>query len=302
MRVILSGAKDRSPSRGCVPSRRAHRSFASAALRLRMTLCTALLACAPAACASAPRTRTLPRAHAHNDYEHARPLLDALDRGFGSVEADVHLVDGALLVAHDRDSVRADRTLERLYLEPLRERARRNGGRVYADGTPLLLLIDVKSDSAATWPVLDAVLRRYADILTAFRGDTVVAGPVLAVVSGARAIGAMRAAPSRYAAVDGRLADLGRGDAGAPASLVPLVSDTWERITKWKGDGAVPDSVPRLLARAAARAHAEGRRLRFWATPDRPAVWRLLVDAGVDLVGADDLDALRAFLLREPAR
>ena len=36
------------------------------------------------------------RAHAHNDYEHTRPLFDALDHGFGSVEADVHLVDGRL--------------------------------------------------------------------------------------------------------------------------------------------------------------------------------------------------------------
>jgi hypothetical protein len=265
-------------------------------------LVAAALACAPAAHRQTPQAPTLARAHAHNDYEHPRPLLDALDRGFASVEADVYLVGGALLVAHDRDSVVAGRTLERLYLDPLRARVRRNGGRVYADGTPLLLLVDVKSDSDATWPVLDAVLRRYADILTAFRGDTVVAGPVLAVVSGNRAVGTMRAMPARLAAVDGRLADLGRGSAGAPPSLVPLVSDTWERITKWKGDGPVPDSVPRLLARAVSRAHAEGRRIRFWATPDRPVVWRLLVDAGVDLVGADDLDALRDFLRREPAR
>ena len=33
----------------------------------------------------------LPNAHAHNDYEHKRPLFDALDHGFCSVEADVFL-------------------------------------------------------------------------------------------------------------------------------------------------------------------------------------------------------------------
>src|SRR5690242_5509037 len=43
----------------------------------------------------------LTRAHAHNDYEHTRPLLDALDQGFCSVEADVWLIDGELRVAHD---------------------------------------------------------------------------------------------------------------------------------------------------------------------------------------------------------
>ena len=44
----------------------------------------------------------LTKAHAHNDYEHNRPLYDALDHGFTSVESDVWLVDGELLVAHDR--------------------------------------------------------------------------------------------------------------------------------------------------------------------------------------------------------
>src|SRR5215210_7907450 len=72
----------------------------------------ALAAASPAAARAQTPPPALPRAHAHNDYEHARPLLDALDRGFGSVEADIFLVDGALLVAHARDSVRADRTLE----------------------------------------------------------------------------------------------------------------------------------------------------------------------------------------------
>ena len=29
--------------------------------------------------------------HAHNDYTHHRPLFDALDHGFASVEADIRL-------------------------------------------------------------------------------------------------------------------------------------------------------------------------------------------------------------------
>jgi len=38
--------------------------------------------------------------------------------------------------------------------------------------------------------------------------------------------------------------------------------------------------------------------VRFWGTPDNEVVWRLLLDANVDLIGADDLDALRDFLTR----
>src|SRR4051812_48862087 len=72
-----------------------------------------------------PTTRPIPlvHAHAHNDYEHPRPLLDALDCGFCSVEADVHLVGGRLLVAHDAAHLRPARTLQSLYLDPLHDRA-----------------------------------------------------------------------------------------------------------------------------------------------------------------------------------
>ena len=68
---------------------------------------------------AAPARYPLRHAHAHNDYEHPRPLLDALDHGFTSVEADVFLVDGQLLVAHDPADLDPARTLESLYLDPL---------------------------------------------------------------------------------------------------------------------------------------------------------------------------------------
>src|SRR5437660_5508951 len=91
-----------------------------------------------------PAVVPLRQAHAHNDYEHKRPLFDALDHGFCSVEADIYLEKGQLLVGHTQDDLRPDRTLEKLYLDPLRQRVRDQGGRVYRDGPTLYLLIDVK--------------------------------------------------------------------------------------------------------------------------------------------------------------
>src|SRR4051795_874708 len=82
----------------------------------------------------ADEARPLPQAHAHNDYEHARPLLDALDHGFCSVEADIWLMPEGLLIGHDRKDLRPNRTLQALYLDPLRERIQANGGRVYRGG------------------------------------------------------------------------------------------------------------------------------------------------------------------------
>jgi len=257
--------------------------------------CAALLTLAIPAAA---QVSALTRAHAHNDYEHPRPLLDALDQGFNSVEADVYLVDGELYVAHEREEIRPERTLERLYLAPLRARIQRNGGQVYPGAPPLLLLIDLKTDSTATYARLNEVLRRYADIFTIFAGDTMIEGPVIAVISGERPEAAMRAAQVRFAAFDGRLPDLSRA-VPLPPAFMPLVSESWAKISHWNGIGAAPPDLSREVARLTGLAHQQGRRIRFWGSPDTEAAWTLLHDAGVDLINTDDLAGLRAFLIPE---
>jgi hypothetical protein len=249
--------------------------------------------------AESPAPVPLPCAHAHNDYEHGRPLLDALDHGFCNVEADVWLVGGRLLVAHDRASVRPERTLEALYLDPLRARVRANGGRVFRGGPEFTLLIDVKSEAAATYAALDPVLRRYAEMLTVFRGDTVQRGAIAIVISGNRARAEMLRQAERFAACDGRAADL---DSAAPAGFIPWVSENWRTLSAWDWSGPMPEADRARLHDWVQRAHAQGRKLRFWNVPDRPETWRLLSAAGVDLLGTDDLAGLATFVRTSTAR
>jgi len=240
----------------------------------------------------------LPRAHAHNDYEHKRPLFDALDRGFCSVEADVWLVDGKLLVAHDRNQVKPDRTLQSLYLDPLRGRARRNGGRVYPHGPEVTLLIDVKSDAEKTYAALRDALKEYSDVLTEFRSGSTKTNAVTVVISGNRDRGAMASEPVRYSSLDGRLEDL---DSSASNQFIPLVSESWTKLFKWGGTGPIPGDEKQKLQATVAKAHAQGRKIRFWATPEQPAVWKELLEAGVDLLNTDDLEGLQTLLLsRQP--
>lgn len=218
-----------------------------------------------------------PLAHSHNDYEQPRPLLDALALGFDSVEADVWLVDGRLLVAHEAAQVRPDRTFESLYLDPLRAWVKLPGAR------PLILLIDVKTEAVATHAVLDTVLEKYPDL----------AAHVHFIISGNRAREAMAAQSHRRAALDGRMDDLATT---APADLIPLVSDNWAKFFTWRGEGDFPAAEREQLRQFVARARAQRRLLRFWNTPNLPAVWRELRAAGVDVIGTDDLPALRRFL------
>ncbi|MEV7785234.1 phosphatidylinositol-specific phospholipase C/glycerophosphodiester phosphodiesterase family protein [Streptomyces sp. NPDC088106] len=246
------------------------------------------------------RPRPLWRAHAHNDYEHSRPLLDALDHRFTSVEADIFLVDGQLLVAHDPADLDPSRTLESLYLDPLAARVRAHRGSVHrGHRRPLQLLIDIKTEGSSTYLELDRHLRRYRHLFTTCAHGRVFPGPVTAVVSGDRAARApMEAQRVRRAFYDGRLTDLA---APAPASFAPLISDNWTLNFTWRGVGAFPLAERRRLHGIVRTAHARGQRVRFWATPDLPgpardALWGELVAADVDHLNTDDLAGLESFL------
>ena len=237
--------------------------------------------------------KPLPQAHAHNDYEHARPLFDALDQGFCNVEADIYLVDGKLLVAHNRADVKPGRTLAALYLDPLRDQVRRNGGRLFRHGPPAILLVDIKSEAGPTYAALHQELLRYADMLTVFRGGTREPGAITVIISGNRPTQDVATQPIRYAAVDGRADDL---KSNPPPTLVPLISENWNNVFRWRWSGEMPAADREKLQHWVGQAHAQGRQVRFWNTPDRPDAWKLLREAGVDLIGTDHLAELAVFL------
>jgi len=239
-------------------------------------------------------------AHAHNDYHHERPLLDALGHGFTSVEADVFLVGDKLCVAHDREDIRPDRTLRALYLDPLRARAKKYKGHIYPRPVRFHLLIDFKSAAEPTYRKLHEILADYSDIVTSFGPEGRVDRAVLVNVSGNRPLALMKAQKLRYAGYDGRLSDL---HSELPAELMPLVSDHWGRNFTWRGAGPMPEAERKKLKTIVQAAHEKGRLVRLWATPDQPspereALWTELHKAGVDLINTDDLAGLQAFLLK----
>jgi len=234
--------------------------------------------------------------HAHNDYEHKRPLFDALDRGFCSVEADIFLVEGQLLVGHTRSQLKPERTLEKLYLDPLREQVRKNGGRVYAGGPEVTLLIDIKTEGKTTYAVLRETLKNYAQILSTFRGDAKQTNAILALITGNRSKDMFAGETIRYAALDGELEDLA---SSAPASLIPWISSNWTRNFQWRGSGAIQEPEKRRLQEIVEKAHRQGRRVRFWGAPDFPDFWRELLADGVDLINTDHLETAQKMVLQQ---
>ena len=226
------------------------------------------------------------RLHGHNDYLQPVPLRTALALGLGSVEADVYLEDGELRVGHERWQLRPGRTLGAMYLEPLRSFAAAHGGRVRTDGAPFVLLVDIKADAEPVYRRLREELAAHSAMLTRFAAKGVEPGAVTVILSGVRPRALVEAEPSRWCALDGRLADL---EAVPPpsATLMPWISDAWQRVSDGNGaDGLLPAETARIRE-LVARAHAQGRELRFWGAPDRESMWLELWQLGVDRIGSD---------------
>jgi len=235
--------------------------------------------------------RRLARAFAHNDYAQQRPLLDALAHGFAAIEADIHLVDGELLVGHGKRDLVPGRTLATTYLEPLVDLVERNGA-IYPDH-PLVLLVDVKSEGPPAWPVLRDQLAAYASILVRHEVTGTVDGPVAVVVSGHVDLPAMEAEPVRHCSADGRIEDLGTGRL---SPVTTMVSAKWSHHFRWRGWLPMSRRQRTRLRRLVTDAHRQGRQIRFWGTSRR--MWRELVAADVDLVIADDLPDLVGWFQR----
>ena len=180
-----------------------------------------------------------------------------------------------------------------LYLDPLRQRVKANGGSVYRRRQPFYLLIDLKSDAEPTYAALAKVLAEYADIFSVVHDGKVEPKAVQVVDLGQpshgdhdgreRALCRHRRPHERS-----RLRRAGRPDAAGQRSL--------GHALQMAGRGPISDAERAKLADAVAKAHAHGRRIRFWATPETLDCGASLQAAGVDHINTDNLAGLEKFL------
>ncbi|GAO44049.1 alkaline phosphatase [Flavihumibacter petaseus] len=226
-------------------------------------------------------------AHSHNDYENAVPFRAAYEAGFGSIEADIFLEGDQLIVAHDREGVKQQRTLEALYLKPLANGIREHNGHVYADpGKPLQLLIDIKTEAIPTLAKLVSLLRQYPD-LTACK-------TLKCVISGNRPDPATFNTYPDFIWFDGELNKTYTTNA---LTKVALFSDNLRNYTAWKGyKSSIPETELQRLQQSIQRSHSLGKPIRFWNAPDSITAWYQFMDLKVDFINTDRISDMAAFL------
>jgi len=238
----------------------------------------------------------LPNAFAHNDYNHNRPLFDALENGYTNIEADVFLENDELIIAHINPFFRRSKTLESLYLKPLARYIKNNGGEIYKGYTePVILMIDIKTGADNTYAAIEKVLVRYSNILSSYDHGVVTKKQITVVLSGHKPYQILKAQQTRFAFIDEDLVKSKQDTTSA--NVYELSSCKYSKILRWTGQGKFPDEERARLCAYVAIAHKLRRKVRLWASPENQEVWRELLNCKVDLICTDKLAELKKFLL-----
>lgn len=220
----------------------------------------------------------------HNDYLQPVPFYAAYLSDVGFVEVDIFLERRRLLVAHTKEEIVEDRTLEEMYLKPLRGMIRRNKGRVYSDSLrQLTLMIDLKSESESTMAALVALLANYKELTTT---------PTLTfAISGNMPAPATWNKYPAYIKFDGRP---GVAYTAEQLARVALISDSFSRYSAWNGRGELDDDSKTKIATLRDESHGLNKRLRLWGAPDINNAWTTLMKLKVDIINTDHpSDAVR---------
>lgn len=249
-------------------------------------------------CTDAAKAQNIPliNAFAHNDYQHKRPLFEAINNGYTYIEADVYIHKNQLVVTHVLPSIHHHRTLENLYLQPLADYVQKNNGEVYPGYTaPVTLMIDIKSDGAKTYQLLKPILEKYRSLLSGYQNGQLQTGVVRIVLSGHKPYDLLRDDQNRLAFIDEDLRKINR-DTTANENMMAMASCKYSKLLKWKGSGLFSSRERNRLAAYVDQAHRCGAKVRLWSSPDNQAVWKQLLQCGVDLINTDKLARLKDFL------
>ncbi len=218
-------------------------------------------------------------AHAHNDYEHPVPFFTAFDAGFGSIEADVFVDKEDLYVAHNREDIRAGRTLQALYLEPLLNSLKKD------DLRQVRLLVDIKDDYKRALDILIKSL----DPLRTYLSHGPVSNRLTVLITGKRPPPAQYHLYPDYIFFDD---DLKLPHSPDEWKRVGLVSLPFNKLSAWKGSGRIPGPEKSILKHKVDSVHRAGKQIRFWAAPDTALSWKWQKRLGADYIGTDKIAEL----------
>lgn len=223
-----------------------------------------------------------PLVHAHNDYHQPIPLMNALRYQAYSIEADVYLRNGQLVVAHEKKEVMTAPSLDSMYLQPIIRLFKKYDGRISKSKTYTpVLMIDSKENGEAVITALIQLLEPYRSVFD--RSANPLALQI--VISGDRGPLSKWTSYPSVILFDGRPYEVYDSNT---LQRVAFISDSYTNYI------TVADSTSRIK-QLVTTIHGKGKLLRLWAIPDNTASWKRLEEMGVDIINTDKMGECREF-------
>ena len=214
--------------------------------------------------------------HSHNDYLQPVPFWDAYSAGCASIEVDVILQEGELMVAHEKESIQASRTFESLYLKPIQQGV--DLGLIKEFN--FHLLVDIKTEAYSTLDLLVKQTQPYAAILYSPENPR----GLKLIISGGRPKADDYVKYPSWIFFDYQSREL---TAELPWEKIGMVSLSFPRFSVWNGKGRMVDSQRQQLQAFIDLVHSFDRPVRFWASPDGKTAWRAFHEMGIDYINTD---------------
>jgi hypothetical protein len=236
---------------------------------------------------SISNAQTLCNGHSHNDYLQKKPLETAINHGFYSVEADVFIKKGKLVLAHTKFGKIKNKTLEDYYLKPLFELYKsHDNSKIYENSDrTLYLFIDIKSDANSSIKILEKEIEKYKPMFTYYENNDLHQKAVTIIISGKRDKNYISSIPKkRYFFIDGRLADI---DKEFDTNLYPIISDNYKKAMKKIGE----ENIKKLIYKSL----NQNKQIRFWNVKNNEKNWKKLNELGVSLINVDDIEQYSKF-------
>lgn len=226
--------------------------------------------------------------HSHNDYDRNVPFYQAYAQGVASVESDLYYIDGKLLVAHNKEDVKPERTFEALYVEPAVKMFRQNNGHPYKDPSkPLQILVDIKEETEPTMSAIVAALEKYPDVF-ATQG-------VRVVITGNRPAPADFSKYPSWVMYDGSV-DLTYTE--EQLKQIALFSPCFTDYAHWNGKGAPVKDQEDKLMEVIGKVHDMGKPIRFWGAPETLTAYYTFYNYGIDYFNTDYPEQCAMFFSR----
>lgn len=236
-----------------------------------------------------PTSYSMKNTHAHNDYLHELPFYEAYSLHYGMIEADVFKQGDDLMVAHEKSSIRPNRTFKNLYLEPLLKQISLNNGKVYANGQRLQLLIDIKENGFEALRLLEKQLTPYRNYFDVKNNPDAVQ----IVISGDMPESIDFDKFDEIFYFDGRPR---QNYSVKNFERVALVSTSITDFTRWNGKGLITAPQYLKVKNFVDSVHRIGKPVRFWAVPNSLTAYKALMKLGVDYIGTDNLSELANYI------